>query len=98
MEGLLMSFVVTAPEFVVNAAGDLANIGSAITAANGAAAAPTTAVAAAAGDEVSVAIASLFLQPRPGVSGAQCAGGGVSRRVRAGAERRGGHVRGGGGG
>ena len=55
-----MSFVVTAPEFVVNAAGDLAHIGSAISAANGAAAAPTTAVVAAAGDEVSAAIASLF--------------------------------------
>ncbi len=35
MEGRLMSFVFTAPEFVVNAAGDLANIGSTITAANG---------------------------------------------------------------
>ncbi|MGA7055526.1 MAG: PE family protein, partial [Mycobacterium sp.] len=55
-----MSFVFTAPELMANAAGHLANIGAAITAANGAAVAPTTAVATAAGDEVSAAIASLF--------------------------------------
>ncbi|WP_156771983.1 PE family protein, partial [Mycobacterium sp. 1245805.9] len=55
-----MSYVVAAPEFLASAATDLANIGSAVTAANGAAVAPTTGVAAAGGDEVSGAIASVF--------------------------------------
>src|ERR1700677_2789161 len=55
-----MSFVVAAPEFVTAAASDLANIGSAIGAANAAAAAPTSQVLAAGGDEVSSAIAGLF--------------------------------------
>ncbi len=54
-----MSFVIAAPEFVTAAASDLANIGSTINAAH-AAAAPTTAVLAAAQDEVSAAIAALF--------------------------------------
>jgi hypothetical protein len=49
-----------APEFVGQAAGQLENIGSALAAAHAAAAVPTTGVAAAAGDEVSAAIASLF--------------------------------------
>ncbi|WP_016719227.1 PE domain-containing protein, partial [Mycobacterium tuberculosis] len=48
-----MSFVSVAPEIVVAAATDLAGIGSAISAANAAAAAPTTAVLAAGADEVS---------------------------------------------
>ena len=55
-----MSFVIAAPEFVASAASDLAGIGSMIGEANAAAVAPTTAVVAAAGDEVSAAIASLF--------------------------------------
>ncbi|MEQ0600188.1 PE family protein, partial [Mycobacterium tuberculosis] len=55
-----MSFVSVAPEIVVAAATDLAGIGSAISAANAAAAAPTTAVLAAGADEVSAAIAALF--------------------------------------
>lgn len=56
-----MSFVVAAPEVVVAAASDLAGIGSAIGAANAAAAVPTMGVlAAAAGDEVSAAIAKPF--------------------------------------
>ena len=54
-----MSFVTVVPEHVGHAAGQLENIGSALTAAN-AAAAPTTGVVAAAGDEVSAAVASLF--------------------------------------
>jgi len=45
---------------VASAASDLAGIGSGLTAANAAAAPSTTAVVAAAGDEVSAAIASLF--------------------------------------
>ncbi len=55
-----MSFVMVLPEFVDQAAGQLENIGSALTAANATAAVPTTNVVAAAGDEVSAAIASLF--------------------------------------
>jgi hypothetical protein len=54
-----MSLMVV-PEFVGQAAGQLENIGSALSAANAAAAASTTRVVAAAGDEVSAAIASLF--------------------------------------
>jgi PE family len=55
-----MSFVVAAPEFVAAAASDLANIRSAISSANAAAAARTTGVLAAGADEVSAAIATLF--------------------------------------
>ncbi len=55
-----MSLVIATPEFVTAAATDLANIGSTLNAANAAAAAPTTGVLVAAGDEVSAAIASLF--------------------------------------
>ena len=55
-----MPYVIAAPEMLAAAASDVAGIGSSIKAANAAAAAPTTAVAAAAGDEVSAAIASLF--------------------------------------
>ena len=55
-----MSFVFTSPEFVHAAASDLASLGSTISEANRAAAASTTAVAPAALDEVSAAIAALF--------------------------------------
>lgn len=55
-----MSFVTTAPQLVATAASDLAGIRSAISAANAAAAGPTTRLPAAAADEVSAAIASLF--------------------------------------
>ncbi|MGB9303001.1 MAG: PE family protein, partial [Mycobacterium sp.] len=55
-----MSFVVAVPEFLVSAATDLAGIGSTLHAANAAAATQTTSVVAAAGDEVSAAIAELF--------------------------------------
>ncbi|KZS70039.1 hypothetical protein A4G29_07590 [Mycobacterium kansasii] len=55
-----MSFVVAAPQALMVAATDLAGIGSALTAANAAAAAPTTGVLAAGADEVSAAIAALF--------------------------------------
>lgn len=48
------------PDFVGQAAGQLENIGSALNAAHAAAAGPTTSVVAAAGDEVSAAIAALF--------------------------------------
>jgi PE family len=55
-----MSLVIATPEFVTAAATDLANVGSSLSEANAAAAASTTGVVVAAGDEVSAAIASLF--------------------------------------
>jgi hypothetical protein len=55
-----MSFVMAVPEVLGTAATDLTNIGSALSAANAAAAAPTTGILAAAEDEVSAAIAALF--------------------------------------
>jgi hypothetical protein len=55
-----MSFLIAAPEALVAAATDLANIGSTISGANAAAVAPTTGVLAAGADEVSAAIAALF--------------------------------------
>lgn len=54
-----MSLAIAA-EFVTDAASDLANVGSAINAANSAAAATTSNVVAAGADEVSQAVASLF--------------------------------------
>ena len=55
-----MSYVVAAPEFLASAASDLSGIGSSLSAGHAVAAVPTTAVVAAAGDEVSAAVASLF--------------------------------------
>src|SRR5262249_9912023 len=55
-----MSFVLVAPDVLATAAADATQIGSAVTAGNLAAAIPTTELAAAAGDEVSAAIAALF--------------------------------------
>ncbi|WP_082956646.1 PE family protein [Mycobacterium sp. E787] len=55
-----MSFVTIAPQFVEAAAQDLAGIGSSLSEATSAAAAPTTALAPAGADEVSAAIAALF--------------------------------------
>ncbi|BBZ10648.1 PE family protein [Mycobacterium branderi] len=54
-----MSFVTTHPEMLIAAADNLAGIGSAVTAQNAAAAAPTAVVPAAA-DEVSAAVAAQF--------------------------------------
>src|SRR6516164_4792378 len=55
-----MSFVAAAPEIMTSAAKDLADIGSALTAANRAAVTQTTGILSAAEDEVSAAIAALF--------------------------------------
>ncbi|MBY0391105.1 MAG: PE family protein, partial [Mycobacterium pseudokansasii] len=55
-----MSFVIAAPDVLAAAAADLESIGSALSAANTAAAAPTTVLLAAGSDEVSAAVASLF--------------------------------------
>src|ERR1700752_435659 len=57
---IAMSYLVAAPEFLASAATDLSNIGSTLSAANAAAAAPTTGVLAAAEDEVSGVIAAVF--------------------------------------
>ena len=55
-----MSFVSVVQDSASEAAGTLAGIGSELSAARTAAAAPTTGVAAAAEDEVSIAIARVF--------------------------------------
>ncbi|MBS4729194.1 PE family protein [Mycobacterium sp. SM1] len=55
-----MSFVTTQPELLAAAAGELAGIGSAMSAQNAAAAAPTTGVVPAAADEVSALTAAQF--------------------------------------
>lgn len=62
-----MSYVVATPESLVTAAGELAKIGSAVNAANTAAANSTTSLLAAAADEVSTRIAALF-----GAHGREC--------------------------
>ncbi len=55
-----MSYVIAAPDMLATAATDVAGIGSSLRAAHAAAATQTTTVMAAAGDEVSTAIAALF--------------------------------------
>ena len=55
-----MTYVLTQPQVMMTAAGDAAEIGSALSQAHAAAAGPITRVAAAAGDEVSAATATLF--------------------------------------
>ncbi len=57
-----MSFMLAEPAAVVAAASDVAGIGSALKTAHAAAAAPTTGLLAAAADEVSTQIATLFSQ------------------------------------
>jgi hypothetical protein len=57
-----MSLLIAAPESMTAAATDLANIGSALSAAHTAAATPTVAMIPAAADEVSASIAHLFSQ------------------------------------
>ncbi|MEK1241752.1 PE family protein, partial [Mycobacterium ulcerans] len=55
-----MAYVIADLEAMAAAAADLAGVNSAIAAANGIAAVPTTAVQACAGDQVSAAVAALF--------------------------------------
>ncbi|WP_068177523.1 PE family protein [Mycobacterium sp. UM_CSW] len=55
-----MSFVSVAPELLQGAAEQLAGVGSSLAEATATATGPTTEIAAAAGDEVSVAIAAMF--------------------------------------
>jgi PE family len=55
-----MSFVTTQPALLIEAAGNLTGIGSAMDAENSAAAAPTTGVIPAAADEVSALTAAQF--------------------------------------
>ncbi|MCV7076943.1 PE family protein [Mycobacterium szulgai] len=56
-----MSFVVTQPEILAAAAGNLQGIGSAVSAESAAAYAPTTGVTPAAADEVSARTAARFV-------------------------------------
>ncbi|SOJ56934.1 PE family protein PE13 [Mycobacterium simulans] len=56
-----MSFVVTQPETLALAAGNLQEIGSAVSAQSAAAFAPTTGVAPAAADEISALTAARFI-------------------------------------
>jgi uncharacterized protein (DUF362 family) len=55
-----MSYVTTHPEMLSAAAGNLQDIGAAVSAGNAAAAAPTTGVVPAAADEVSALTAAQF--------------------------------------
>ncbi|MGB9303686.1 MAG: PE family protein, partial [Mycobacterium sp.] len=55
-----MSYLVAVPEMLQAAATDLAGIGSTLSEANAAAAAPTTGLLAAGADEVSAAVTVLF--------------------------------------
>src|ERR1700757_4426850 len=55
-----MANLAVAPDFLASAATDVSNIGSTLSAAHAAAAAPTTGLLAAAEDEVSAAIAAVF--------------------------------------
>jgi hypothetical protein len=88
-----MSYVIAAPEFVSAAATDLANIGSAIGSAigsvNAAALAPTSGVLAAGADEVSAAVAGLFLHAAVGGDRRSADGRGVvDPQIRFGVTRR----------
>ncbi|MBX9979116.1 MAG: PE family protein, partial [Mycobacterium gordonae] len=55
-----MSFLLAEPQGMVAAAADIEAIGATLSAASAAAATPTSSLLAAAGDEVSAAIANLF--------------------------------------
>jgi hypothetical protein len=55
-----VSFLFTQPQLLTEAATNLSGIGSSLTAANSAAALPTTGVMAAGADEVSAAMAGVF--------------------------------------
>ncbi|MEB3904846.1 PE family protein [Mycobacterium ulcerans] len=79
-----MSHLVAIPDLLASAAADLAGVGSSVCAANVAAAGSTTALLAAAGDEVSAAIATLAFRPGAAVPGDQRSGGRLSRSIRAG--------------
>ena len=57
---MTVSFVVMAPETLTAVAGNLAGIGSTLAQATTAAAGPTTGIATAAADEVSIAVSQLF--------------------------------------
>jgi triacylglycerol lipase len=72
-----MSYVVAVPDVITPAATDLAVIGSDLRAAHTAAATHTTAILAAAEDEVSTAIAALFSTHGQGLQTLGAQGGGV---------------------
>ncbi len=64
-----MSYVIAAPEMMAAATTDLATIGSTLSAAHTAAAAPTVTVMPAGADEVSMSIAHLFSRHAQGYQG-----------------------------
>jgi len=76
-----MSYLIAAPEWLAAAATDLASVGSSISAANAAAAAPTTALVAAGADEVSAALAAAVRRARAGISGVERPGDDVSPAI-----------------
>ncbi|MCV7091711.1 PE family protein, partial [Mycobacterium interjectum] len=88
-----MSFVVVAADVIQTAAADVAQIGSALSAGNLAAAIPTTELAAAGADEVSAAVAALFGAHAREYQAAAARDGDVFRAVGAHAGRGGGVVR-----
>ncbi len=87
-----MSYVIAAPEMLAAAAADVAGIGSSLSAAHAVAAAPTTAVMAAAEDEVSAAIATLFSGHAQQYQALSAQAAAFHSPVRAGLEQRGGLV------
>jgi hypothetical protein len=82
-----MSYVIAATEMMTAAATDLATIGSNLSAAHTAAAAPTVAVLPAAADEVSASIAHLFSAHAQNYQALAGRGGGVSGAVCAALDR-----------
>ena len=71
-----MSFVTTQPEMLAAAANQLQGIGTAISAQNAAAAAPTTGLVPAAADEVSALTAAQFAMHARDLPDGECASGG----------------------
>jgi hypothetical protein len=55
-----MSYLIATPDALLAAASELTGVGSLVEVANAAAAVPTTGLLAAAGDEISAAIAAMF--------------------------------------
>ncbi|VBA42630.1 PE-PGRS family protein PE_PGRS16 [Mycobacterium innocens] len=90
-----MSFAIASPEMIAAAATYLAGIGSSISAANAAAAAPTAGLVAAAADEVPAGVAALFSAYAlcAGLSEPRYASGRFSCTARAGLDGRRGRVR-----
>ena len=78
----MSSYVIAVPEAFAAVSGDLTGIGEAIKGAAAAAAPSTTGIAAAAGDEVSAAVTSVFVDYAQAFHDADRAGDAVSCPVR----------------